>query len=283
MTTIGWIGLGKMGGTMARRLLSAGFPLWVWARNPEQALEFKRRGAQVATDLIELAQRSHIVITMLRDTSDVDEVYRAMRAGMQPNTLFIDMTTAAPAMAQRCLETATEVSAGFIDAPVTGSVADAAEGALTCFTGGGDSWLQTGLPVLRTLSSQIVHCGDIGSGYRMKLVNQTVLAGIFLGLADGLALARHDAFPPATVLEAIGSGPASGKLFQTYAERMLCGSDNQSFTLGQLRKDVRLARDEATRNKLPTDMLDLLLQRIDTASARFGPQAGVHMLSRTDL
>lgn len=283
MDTIGWVGLGNMGLPMAIRLREAGHPMWVWARNPQQTLELKRRGAHVATDLIELAQRSRVVVTMLRDTADVEEVYEGMRIGMQPETLFVDMTTAAPAAAQRALAITHERTASFLDAPVTGSVMAAAQGRLSCFVGGDASLLPAALPILQKLGNPVVHCGDNGAGYRMKLVNQTVLAGIFLGLADGLALARHDAFPPSVVLQAIGSGPAGGSLFQTYAPRMLEGSDDRSFSLGLLRKDLRLARAEAEQNGVSCALLDLMLQRLATAAERHGPHAGVHVLGRMDV
>ncbi|NYT22384.1 NAD(P)-dependent oxidoreductase [Alcaligenaceae bacterium] len=283
METIGWVGLGNMGLPMAQRILAAGHPLWVWARNPQQALDLKRQGARVATDLIELAQRARIVFTMLRDTADVDEVYAGMRIGMQPDTLFIDMTTAAPAVAQRVAALTAERSAGFLDAPVTGSVADAREGRLACFVGGDEHLLEACRPVLSQLADHVVHCGATSAGYRMKLVNQTVLAGIFLGLADGLALARRDAFPPSLVLEAVGSGPAAGALFHTYAGRMLQGSDDRSFTLGLLRKDLRLAQAEAVESGASSTLLDLILERLTAAAERFGPHAGVHVLSRMDL
>lgn len=283
MDAIGWVGLGNMGLPMARRILASGHPLWIWARNPQQALDLKRSGAHVATDLIELAQRSKVVISMLRDTADVEEVFEGMRLGMQPDTIFIDMTTAAPAVALHASTITKERAAGFLDAPVTGSVAAAGEGRLTCFIGGDPTLLEASRPVLTLLCDHLIHCGDNGSGYRMKLVNQTVLAGIFLGLADGLALARRDDFAPSTVLEAVGSGPAAGSLFQTYAQRMLTGSDDRSFTLGLLRKDLRLARAEAHENGIPCSMLDLMLERLTAASERYGPHAGVHVLSRMDL
>lgn len=283
METIGWIGLGNMGLPMARRLLDAGYPMWAWARNPQQTLELKRQGARVATDLIELAQRSRIVVTMLRDTADVEEVYEGMRIGIQPDTLFIEMTTAAPSVAQRALAVTRERSAFLLDAPVTGSVKAAGEGSLSCFVGGDTQPLERARPVLEKLSGSLVHCGRNGAGYRMKLVNQTILAGIFLGLADGLALARHDAFPPAVVLQAIGGGPAGGGLFETYAPRMLVGSDDRSYTLGLLRKDLRLARAEAIETGTPCTLLDLMLERLGAAAERHGPHTGVHMLGRMDL
>lgn len=283
METIGWVGLGNMGLPMAKRLLNSGHPMWAWARNPQQTLELKRLGAHVATDLIELAQRARVVVTMLRDTADVEEVYEGMRIGMQPGTLFMDMTTAAPAVARRTRAVTAQREAFFLDAPVTGSVAAAAEGSVTCFVGGEPSLLETGGPILAKLANPVIHCGPDGAGYRMKLVNQTVLAGMFLGLADGLALARHDAFPPDVVLQAVGSGPAGGALFQTYALRMMSGSDDRSFTLGLLRKDLRLARAEAHENGVACAMLDLMLERLGAAAERHGPHAGVHVLSRMDL
>lgn len=283
MDAIGWVGLGNMGLPMAKRLLAAGHPLWTWARNPQQTLELKRHGADVATDLIELAQRARIVVTMLRDTGDVEEVYEGMRIGIQPGTLFMDMTTAAPAVAQRTLAITGQRGAFFLDAPVTGSVTAATEGRLTCFVGGEASLLETGGPILAKLGSSVAHCGGNGAGYRMKLVNQTILAGIFLGLADGLALARHDAFSPAVVMEAIGSGPAAGSLFQTYAPRMLLGSTDRSFSVGLLRKDLRLARAEAQHNGASCSMLDIMLERLAAAAERYGPHTGVHVLGRMDI
>jgi len=271
-----------MGLPMAQRILGAGLPMWVWARNPAQTLGLKRQGAQVATDLIELAQRARIVITMLRDTSDVEQVYSAMQPGMQPDSIFIDMTTAAPSIAQRNAATTKERSSAFIDAPVTGSIRAAQDGDLTCFIGGDADTIEAAKPTLSHLAAHIVRCGDHGAGYRMKLVNQTILAGIFMGLADGFALARRDAFAPDVVIEALSSGPASGSLFQTYAKRMLVGSQDRSFTIGLLRKDLRLARAEAVQSGISTALLDLALERLAMAAERFGPQAGVHMLSRLD-
>ena len=205
-----------------------------------------------------------------------------MLPGMQPDTIFIDMTTAAPNIARGNAAITLGRSSAFLDAPVTGSIQAAHEGTLSCFIGGDTDTVEAARPTLSHLAAHIVRCGDHGAGYRMKLVNQAILAGIFLGLADGFALARHGAFAPDVVIQALGSGPASGSLFQTYAERMLVGSQDRSFTIGLLRKDLRLARAEAMENGISTALLDLVLERLAMAAERFGPQAGVHMLSRLD-
>src|SRR5690606_38964236 len=179
-----------MGLPMAQRLLQAGHPLYVWARNPEQTLSLRKQGARIATDLVELAQRSQTIVTILGDTSDVESVYQGMLPGMQPGTAFIDMTTAAPRLASALTQLVAEKQAQFMDAPVTGGVAGAVNGTLTHFVGGEADVLQRSSALLSQLGQRAVHCGPAGSGYRMKLGDQTIIAGIFLGLAEGTALAR---------------------------------------------------------------------------------------------
>lgn len=280
--TIGWIGLGKMGLPMAERLLHAGHSLHIWARNPQQTLALRQQGAKIATDLIELAQRSRTVFTILGETRDVESVYRDMAQGIQPDTLFIDMTTAAPWVAADIRQALDRRGARFLDAPVTGGVAGAAKGTLTHFVGGDAADIQRGAALLAQLGQRAVHCGAAGSGYRMKLVNQTIIAGTFLGLANGMALARGSHFDTELLTGALGAGTASGLLFNSYAERMMAGSGEITFTLGLLRKDLRLAQAEAELQKRPSQFLDFAVQRLNKACERFGAHAGVQMLGQLD-
>lgn len=280
--TIGWVGLGKMGMPMAQRLLREGHPLYIWARNPEQTLGLRKQGARIATDLVELAQRSQTLITILGDTHDVESVYKGLQPGVQPNTVFIDMTTAAPHAAPVLAEMVTKKGAHFLDAPVTGGVAGAVNGTLTHFVGGNADILQRSSALLSQLGQRAVHCGPAGSGYRMKLVNQTIIAGIFLGLAEGMALARASHFDIELLTTALNKGTASGMLFNSYAERMMQGSGDITFTLGLLRKDLRLAEAEAELHQRPSQFLKFAVQCVNTACERFGAHAGIQMLSQLD-
>ncbi|HUH58622.1 MAG TPA: NAD(P)-dependent oxidoreductase [Candidimonas sp.] len=278
--TIGWVGLGKMGLPMSQRLLQAGYRLNVWARNPEQTLSLRRQGAHVATDLIELAQRSGTVFTMLGDTHDVESVYEGLLPGIQPETVFIDMTTAAPRtspMVSKRLETR---GAAFLDAPVTGGVAAATDGSLIHFIGGDADVLHRCEPVLAHLGKRSVYCGEAGSGYRMKLVNQTIIAGTFLGLAEGIAIARGSHFTIELLASALDEGSASGVLLNSYMTRMMEGGGDVTFTLGLLRKDLRLAQAEAELQQKPSLFLKFALDYLNAACQRFGAHAGVQMLSR---
>ncbi|NGM86594.1 NAD(P)-dependent oxidoreductase [Parapusillimonas sp. SGNA-6] len=278
--TIGWVGLGKMGLPMAQRLRASGQRMLVWARNPEQTLALRKQGAQVATDLMELAHRCSTVITILGDTRDVDSVYHGLQTGMQPCTLFIDMTTAAPGVATTIQAMVQPRGAFFLDAPVTGGVPGAAEGTLTHFVGGDAQVLDRAREVLAILGRRAVHCGPAGSGYRMKLVNQTIVVGILLGLAEGMALARASQFDSALINEALGAGTASGVLFNAYADRMMTGGGDVNFTLGLLRKDLRLAQAEADLQRQSSRFLNFAIMVLNQACDQFGPQAGVQMLGR---
>lgn len=280
LQTIGWVGLGRMGLPMAQRLRQAGHPLHVWARNPEQTLILRKQGAHIATDLMELAQRCQVVFSILGDTHDVESVYQGLLPGMQPDTIFIDMTTAAPHVAATLVEQVSSRGAQFMDAPVTGGVAGAANGTLTHFVGGDPDVLQRSSALLALLGQRAVHCGPPGSGYRMKLVNQTIIAGVFLGLAQGMSLARASHFDIDLLTNALSKGTASGQLFNSYAERMMQGSGDVTFTLGLLRKDLRLAEAEAELQQKPSLFLKFAVQYLNTACDRFGAHAGIQMLSQ---
>jgi 3-hydroxyisobutyrate dehydrogenase-like beta-hydroxyacid dehydrogenase len=278
--TIGWVGLGKMGLPMAQRLRHSGQRMLVWARNPEQTLALRKEGAQVATDLMELAHRCTTIFTILGDTRDVESVYQGLQPGMQEGALFIDMTTAGPVVATTIQSMVQHRGAFFLDAPVTGGVPGAANGTLTHFVGGDAQVLERCKPLLATLGRQAVHCGPAGSGYRMKLINQTIVAGILLGLAEGMALARASQFDPELLNEALGGGTASGMLFNAYAERMMTGTGDVNFTLGLLRKDLRLAQAEADLQHQSSRFLNFCIMVLNQACDRFGPHAGVQMLGR---
>jgi 3-hydroxyisobutyrate dehydrogenase-like beta-hydroxyacid dehydrogenase len=196
--------------------------------------------------------------------------------------VFLEMTTAAPATALQLNKIAAPMQAVVLDCPVTGGVSGAQKGTLTHFVGGDKDALARCRPLLETLSERIVFCGDSGAGYRMKLVNQTMVAGILLGLADGTALARASGFDAGILSEALTGGTASSFLFNSYAQRMLECTGPVTFTLGMLRKDLRLARAEAVARGTTTRLLDCALDAAEAACLRFGERAGAQCLAAGD-
>jgi 3-hydroxyisobutyrate dehydrogenase-like beta-hydroxyacid dehydrogenase len=277
--TIGWIGLGAMGLPMARRLLADDCELFVWARRADSASALVEAGAQRADDPEALAQRCDVVFTIVGGPADVVALHRRMLPHARHGAAFVDMTTASPAAANELEALARTAGAAWLDCPVTGGAAGARNGTLTIFAGGDEATVERCRPLLSRLGSRIVPCGPAGGGYRMKLVNQTIMAGALLGIAQGAAFARACGLSAAHVGDALGAGTASGPLFQSYLGRMVEPGGPETFSLAMLRKDLTLARDDAAAHGATTRFLDFALQLVADACERFGERAGVQWLA----
>ena len=277
---IGWIGLGSMGLPMAQRILAAGWPLTVWARRPQAAQTLRDAGAVWAPDPATLAQGSTLIVTMLRGSDDVRQVYQALLPSLHAGTRVVDMSTAAPAVAGPLAAALQARQVRWLDCPVTGGVAGARNGTLTLFAGADAAALQDYRALLELLGQRIVTCGGTGDGYRTKLINQVMMAGALLGVAEGAAMARAAGMGGAQLLEALRGGSASGWMFDAYAQRMVEGDRAVGFTLAMLRKDLQLALQAAGELGMPGVLvLRHALAVVDSACERHGPQAGVQSLA----
>jgi 3-hydroxyisobutyrate dehydrogenase/2-hydroxy-3-oxopropionate reductase len=201
VTTIGVVGLGTMGGRLARRLLDAGHDVVVWNRSPEKMSPLTDLGAAPAESPAEAARRSDALITMLADPAalrSVTEGPEGIAAGAGDSVTVIEMSTVGPD-AVSWLSTALPEGTGLLDAPVLGSIAEAESGSLMIFVGGPDTLVERWTPMLATLGSPI-HVGPLGTGARAKLVANSTLFGVLgvlgeaLALADALGLSRAAAF-----------------------------------------------------------------------------------------
>ena len=281
LPVVGWIGLGNIGAPMAHRVLGAGFPLHVWARRADATSALARAGAVVAASPEALAGTSDIVATIVAGPDDVIDLHRRMVGAARRGSVFVDLTTAAPGTAAASAALAQGYGIDLLDAPVTGGVAGAVKGSLTTFVGGESAVLARVQPLLAAFCARIVPCGPAGAGYRMKLVNQTIVAGTLLGVAHGAALARSWGLAAPLVRDALGRGTASGFLFDAYLERMIEPGGAATFTLGMLRKDLVLARAESGAGDGSATFLDAALAAVDAACTRHGEHAGVQWLAAT--
>lgn len=278
--TVGWVGVGRIGLPMAQRALAAGHELRVWSRREDATAPLVAAGARRAASLEDLGRTCDIIATIVGGSDDVLEICGRLIAHARPGAIFVEMTTAAPRVAAELIDRAVRGGATVLDAPVTGGVSGAAAGTLTAFVGGDAASLERARPLLASFCRRIVPCGGPDAGYRMKLVNQAIVAGTLLGLATGASIARAAGFEGASVKEALGTGTASGFLFDAYLTRMVEPGGAVSFTLAMLRKDVTLARAEAASQGLDCAFLDDALAAIDRACARHGGEAGVQFLAQ---
>jgi 3-hydroxyisobutyrate dehydrogenase-like beta-hydroxyacid dehydrogenase len=271
---------------MAARVLAGGHELRLWARRHDAlapggaAAALVERGASVAADAAELARDCDAVCTIVTGPADVQALHALLMPAARAGTLFIDMTTATPATALASLNLAQLNGHALLDAPVTGGVAGATRGTLTSFVGGDDETLERARPLLSSFSQRLIACGEAGSGYRTKLINQTLVAGVLMGVADGARLARAAGLDGAKLLPALGGGTAASFLLESYWPRMMSGEGAVTFTLALLLKDLQLAREQAQVLALPVPLLDAAIAAVRVAVERHGPDAGVQALAR---
>lgn len=279
MSGVGWIGVGSIGLPMAQRLLGAGHALHVWARRRDAAAALLQAGATWHDDPATLAAACDAVFTCVGGPDDVAGLQRQLMPRARAGTLFIDCSTAAPRTGQDAERLASDVGVLALDAPVTGGVAGAQRGTLTSFIGGSADAVARAQPLLAAFCQRQVHAGGAGSGYRLKLVNQALMAGSLLAVADAAAWARAAGLDGGLLHDALASGSGGSFIFNAYWPRMLSADGPASFSLGLLRKDLRLARAEAASLGTPTRLLDAALAAVEVACTRHGPDAGVQRLA----
>jgi 3-hydroxyisobutyrate dehydrogenase len=191
METVGFIGLGNMGGPVAGHIQRAGFPMVVFDLRDEAAQPFRERGAEVVDSAAELARRSDVIVTALPMPDDVEQVVcgaRGILEGVRPQSIYIDISTSPPALIRR-LEPLFRAKGAFVlDAPVASGQPGAARGIHEVMVGGDKEIFARAEPVLRAFGDQVLHAGSLGSGSICKLVHQMVNSTIAQAIAEGLTL-----------------------------------------------------------------------------------------------
>ncbi len=245
---IGFVGLGTMGAAMAANLRQAGHELVVWNRTPGRAADLVAAGATEAADPAAVAAASEVVVVCVSDTPDVEAVVlgqRGIAEGGSPGLLVIDCSTIAPAGARAIGAALAARGIRFVDAPVTGGSEGARNATLAILVGGDAADVERARPVLEAMGRTITHLGPVGAGQATKAVNQVILAGAYLGVAEGMVLAMKAGLDPVTVVEALGGGAARSWVLENRSGRMIAGDYPLGFKTILHRKDLGIALDLA--------------------------------------
>ncbi len=248
MERVGFAGLGTMGAAMAQNLLTAGFPLTVWNRTAERAAPLRTAGATVAATPGELAAASDIVVCCLSDTPDVEAVLfgpNGLAAGGTPGSLIIDCSTISPSATRTFSARLAEQSIAFVDAPVSGGSEGAQKATLTIMVGGDEAAVARAQPVLAAMGKTITHMGPVGAGQATKAVNQVILSGTYLGVAEGLVLAMQAGLDVEKVVTALSGGAAQSWVLANRSTRMIANDYPLGFKVALHRKDLGIALDLA--------------------------------------
>ncbi|KAI9070966.1 hypothetical protein K1719_047068 [Acacia pycnantha] len=223
-TRIGWIGIGVMGAAMASRLLSAGYSVTIYARNPSKALPLQSLGAQVADSPAEVARSSDVTFTIVGHPSDVRSVVlqtpNSVLSGLNPNSVTVDMTSSHPDLAREIFTSARERNCWSVDAPVSGGDIGARDGKLAIFAAGEQAvvkWLE---PLFQILG-KATYVGQAGCGQSCKIANQITIGANLIGLSEGLVFAEQAGLNLKQFVEAIKRGSAYTKALELFGERMV--------------------------------------------------------------
>lgn len=261
-TSVGFIGLGVMGKSMAGHLLKAGYEVHVYTRTKKTAEDLVSNGAAWEESVMALSQKSRVIITMVGYPSDVEQVYlgdNGILAHAGKGTLVIDMTTSSPDLAVKIYEKAHLLGIEALDAPVSGGDLGARNATLSIMAGGDKAAFDRALPLFEVMGKNIVLQGKPGSGQHTKMANQIAIAAGMVAVCESIAYAKKAGLDPETVLKSIGSGAAASWSLNNLGARMIAGNFEPGFYVKHFIKDMRIAVESSKRLGLQTPGLDLAL------------------------
>jgi 3-hydroxyisobutyrate dehydrogenase len=258
MTKVAFLGLGVMGYPMAGHLSKNGFDVAAYNRTKAKAAAWTKehKGAAAASPA-EAVKDAALVFACLGDDPDVEAVAREVLPAMKRGAVFVDHTTASPALARMLHKEMAGIGVGFVDAPVSGGQAGAVNGKLSVMCGGDDRHVEAARPAMEAYAARIVHIGPAGHGQLCKAVNQICIASLLQGLSEGVHFASRAGLDIERVLEAISGGAAQSWQMENRTKTMAADKFDFGFAVDWMRKDLRIALAEARANgaRLPATAL----------------------------
>jgi 3-hydroxyisobutyrate dehydrogenase len=265
------LGLGTMGSGMAANLLKAGFPLTVYNRTAAKAHSLVKAGARLASTPAEAAKGASIVISMLADDAASRNVWLGKDGALAAagkGTILIESSTVSPEWVAELAGLAAQHGAQFLDAPVTGSRSHAETGQLSILVGGRDATLAAATPVLRAMSKEIVHLGPVGSGAKLKLINNFLCGVQIASLAEGLTWLERSGLDREKALEVLKTGAPGSPLLGAISTRMATHNYAVNFLLRLIVKDLLYAQNEAARCNVDLTTAQAARSLFETAVAK---------------
>jgi len=261
--TLGFIGIGLMGEPMTLRLLAAGYTVNVWNRTASKLQQVIKSGAIQRINIVELIQRSDILLLCLADTPIVENIANQyiLQYG-KAQQLVIDLSSTHPETTVK-LATKLKQSANidWVDAPVSGGVAGATQGTLAIMAGGATDSITIARKVLSPLYKQLTHMGEVGSGQITKVCNQMIVSCNVLIIAEMMALAEKSGVDASKIAPALASGFADSKPLQIVAPEMATATyEPIKWRVKTLLKDLNMATDLSKTYASSTPMSALAAQ-----------------------
>lgn len=283
------LGLGIMGAGMARQLVAKDFAVKVWNRDAAKTAALASAGAHVAPTPALAAAEADVVLAMLADDDASRSVWlgpQGALAAMRRDAIAIESSTLTVDWIRELATEAQSRGIGFLDAPVTGSKAQAESGALSFLVGGPAELLERVRPVLAAMGSHISHLGPGGSGSMMKLINNFLCGVQVASLAEAIAMAERSGLDVRQAAAVLSAGSPGSPLVKMIAQRMIDRAYQPNFLVPLMAKDLRYARTEFAKAGLELKSADVARESfVNAERAGFGDQdiASIVELLRTDF
>jgi len=269
---IGFIGLGAMGKPMATNLVKKGYNLKVFDLRPEPMEELVKLGAKSLDSPRNVAESSELIITMLPASPDVEEVVLGKNGiieGIRKSSIYVDMSTIAPAMTRKVGEALLKRGVRMIDAPVARAVKAATEGTLAIFVGGEKEVFEECKETLGAMGTDIYHMGELGCGEVTKIVNNFILCVTIPMIAEGMVLGVKAGIKPDLLFNALSQGSANSFALQSHFKNFVLKGDFREglFPVDYTMKDLGLALETGKDLHVPLVLGSLATQLYESARA----------------
>jgi len=270
MAKLGFVGLGVMGGGVARRLLAAGHELHGWNRTPEKAAPLVAEGLVLEQSPRAVAEQADVVFTMVTNVPalrSVAEGEDGIIAGLGPGKVWVDMTTAAPAVSRELAERVRETGADMVDAPVSGSVSTLEEGRLSIMVGGNEETFRRVEPILLDIGPKVTRVGDNGQALLLKIAINLSLHVQMVAFCEGLLLAEKDGIDREVALDVMLGSVIASPMLKYRAPFILDMPDEAWFNVNMMQKDMLLALEAGRQLDVPMPTTAITNELLTTARA----------------
>lgn len=283
-TRVGWIGIGVMGGAMASRVLSVGYPLTVFARSPEKACFLEIQGAKIVSSVAKVASLSDVVFTMVGHPSDVRSIILdtdGVISNLGENGIVVDHTSSHPDLAKEISEVARLKGCWAIDAPVSGGDIGARDGKLAIFAGGDHNVVKWLTPLFEIMG-KVTYVGESGCGQSCKIANQIMVSANLVGLGEALVFANKAGLDLKKFVESVKDGAGGTMVMELFGERMVERDFRAGAFVEYMVKDLGMSLEGEKNVVLPGASLSkqLFLSMVANGDAKMGIQGIVTAIER---
>tara|TARA_Y100001970_G_scaffold283599_1_gene399146 strand:- start:5983 stop:6849 length:867 start_codon:yes stop_codon:yes gene_type:complete len=262
MSKVSFIGLGVMGYPMAGHISKAGHDVTVFNRTKSKAEKWtKEHKGKLAGTPLEAAKDSEFIFTCVGNDNDLREVTlgeNGLFKSAKKDCIYIDNTTASAEVARELYKKSKNNGFHFLDAPVSGGQAGAENGALTVMIGGDQDAFKKASPIIDCYSKKMKLLGPAGNGQLAKMVNQICIAGIVQGLSEAINFGHNAKLNMEDVIETISKGAAQSWQMENRYKTMIDDKFDFGFAVDWMRKDLKIAIEEAKRNKSPLPITKII-------------------------